>query len=113
MVLLVVISIVALVVGFCGAVAVTAALLALLQPKTRMGAVLCFVAAAVVISLVLVAMCSSSTFFRYSAEGPVIWFLVWPTLGCVAVGVIAALFAVSPIRRRLLAQGSHAATPTI
>ena len=113
MVILVIVSIVALAVGFCGAVAVTAALLALLQPKSRMGAVLCFVVAAVVVALALVAVCSSSTFFRYSAEGPVIWFLVWPTLGSGAVGVIAATFAVPPIKRRLLTEDSHAATPTI
>jgi uncharacterized membrane protein YfcA len=113
MVILIIVGIVALAAGFFGAIAVTAALLALCAPKSRTGAAICFVVAACAVVSAILALCSSTAFFRYSASGPVIWFLVWPTLGCVAVGIVSAAVAVSPIRRRLLAEDSRAATPTI
>jgi len=113
MVILIIVGTVALAAGFVGAIAVTMALLAFCTPKSRTGAAICFVVAACAVVSGILALCSSSAFFRYSADGPVIWFLVWPTLGCAAVGIVSAAVAVSPIRRRLLTEDSRAATPTI
>jgi hypothetical protein len=113
MVIFIVIGIVALAAGFFGAIALTAALLALCAPKSRTGAAICFVVAACAVASSILALCSSSAFFRYSAGGPVIWFLVWPTLGCAAFGIVLAAVAVSPLRRRLFTEGPRAATPTI
>jgi hypothetical protein len=113
MVILLVIGLLALAAGFAGTVAVCTALLALFAPKSRTGATVCFFVAVVTIGIGIVAICSSTAFFRYSAGGPVISFLVWATAGGVAVGIIAAAFAMSPIRRRLLADDSRAATSTI
>lgn len=45
MVIFIIVAVVALAVGFCGTVALTTALLALFQPKTRADTVLCFVKA--------------------------------------------------------------------
>jgi hypothetical protein len=94
MVAVALIALIAAAVSFCGTVAVTVALLALFSVKARVGAAACFVSAAITVSSALVAICSSSPFFRYSAEGPVIWFVVWPILGCVLLAVLGAALAV-------------------
>ena len=111
--MLLVVGLLALAAGFVGTVAVCTTLLVLFAPKSRTGAALCFLVAVITIGSGLGAICSSTAVFRYSAGGPVIWLLVWATAGGVAVGIVAAAFAMSSIRRRVLADDSRAATPTI
>src|SRR5436190_22383964 len=114
MVILVLLVVAALAVPFCSVVLLANALLTICQPKTRLAAVTCFAVPAVAVLSGLIAWGSSSAVWRYSAQGPIIWFLVWPMLALVCVGIIGAGFAVAAFRKRQIRSTHDAvATPTI
>ena len=114
MVILVVLAVAALGIPFFCVLVLANALLAMCEPKTWLAAVTCFVVPAVAVLSGLIVWGSKSAVWRYSAQGPIIWFLVWPALGLVCVGIIGAGFAVATSRKRQLRSMHDAvATPTI
>src|SRR5436190_17920194 len=102
MVILVVLAVAALAVPFCAVVVLANFLLTICEPRTRLVAATCFVVPAVAVLSGLIAWGSSSAVWRYSAQGPIIWFLVWPALALVCVGIIGAGFAVVAFRKKQL-----------
>jgi hypothetical protein len=114
MVILVVLAVAALAVPFCVVVVLANFLLTICEPKTRLAAVTCFVVPAIAVLSGLIVWGRSSAVWRYSAQGPIIWFLAWPALALVCVGIIGAGFAVAAFRRRQIRSMHDAvATPTI
>ena len=99
---LVVAAILAVLIPFGGVVILSTMLLATCKPRSFFAAAVCFVIPAIAVPAALIAANTSSAFWRYSAQGPIIWFIVWPVLLLVGVGVIAAGFAVAAIRKRLI-----------
>jgi hypothetical protein len=113
MVILLIVAIVAAIAAMPTTVAISTALLKLAQPKSRAGAAMCFSAAAAAVVIAAVVLCSSASVFRYSADGPVIWFLIFASVSGALVGLIGAAFAVAAIRRRLIYGDSRAAMTSI
>jgi hypothetical protein len=114
MVILIVLAVAALAVPSCAVFILANFLLTICEPKTRLAAVTCFVVPAVAVLSGLILWGSSSAVWRYSAQGPIIWFLVWPMLALVCVGIIGAGFAVAAFRKRQIRSMHDApATPTI
>jgi hypothetical protein len=114
MVLLIVLAIAAVAVPFFAVVVLANGLLAICEPKTRVAAVACFLVPVVAVLAGLISWGSSSPVWRYSAQGPIIWFLVWPALALACGGIIGAGFTVAAFRRRQLRSMHDAvATPTI
>ena|ERR1044071_9429816 len=96
MVLLVLLAIADLAVPFGAVVVLANFLLMICEPKGRLAAITCFVAPAVAILAGLIAWPNATTVLRYSAQGSIIWFLLWPALALACIGIISAGFAVMP-----------------
>ena len=92
------------------AAVVASVLLAICEPKTRLGAILCFGVPAVAVLSGVIAVGWSNAAWLY----PLFWPLVLRALGLACIGVIGAAFAVAAFRKRQL-RSMHdvVATPTI
>jgi hypothetical protein len=114
MVLLIILFVAAFAVPFFAVLVLARALLLAADPKTRSGAILCFLIPMFTVLAGLISWGGASSVWRYSPQGPVIWFLVWPVLAAVCLGIGAAGFAVAAGRKRHL-RSTHdgVATPTI
>jgi uncharacterized membrane protein YfcA len=77
-------------------------LVLLCDPRRRFTTILCFIIPAVAVPIALFALGASSGVLRYSAQGPIIWFVVWLALLLAAIGIIAGAFTVGAIRKRLI-----------
>jgi hypothetical protein len=85
-------------------------LLAIREPKTRLGAVICFTAPAVAVLCAVTALGWSNAHWLY----PLFWPLVLRALGLACVGIIGAGFAVAAFRKKQLRSMHNAVvTPTI
>jgi hypothetical protein len=94
-----------------GVIAVVAsALLALSEPKTRLGTVICFVVPTVAVLFGVIGLAWSNARWLY----PLFWPLLLRALGLVCIGIIASGFAVAASRRRQIrSKHDGAATSTI
>src|SRR2546423_9406216 len=109
---LLLLGIAAFVIPFLAVVILTTILFTLCDPKTRFGAIACFVVPAFAILSGLVVWGSTIDLWRYAE--PVMWRLAWPALALICLGIIAAGFAVAASRRRQLrSKHDGAATSTI
>src|SRR4051794_3985432 len=100
---LVIVALLAVIIPFAGIVVLSSALLVICRPQSRLVTVVCFIIPAILVPAALIALNSASEFWRYSGpQGPVIWFIVWPALILVALGVITAAFAVAAIKKRMI-----------
>src|SRR5437762_12176208 len=84
---------------FIGVVLLSLALFSIFDPRSRGWAIICFVVPALVVPASLFALGAKSGVLRYSAEGPIIWFVAWPALGLACIAAVAACFTVAAIRR--------------
>ena len=87
-----------IIVPFGVAVVGAGASLALCEPKTRLGAVICFVAPAVTVLSGVLALGWSNARWLY----PLSWPLVFRALGLACIGIIGAGFAVAAFRKKQL-----------
>jgi hypothetical protein len=109
---LVLLGIAALVVPFLAVVIVTTILSTLCEPKTRLGAIVCFDVPALTILCGFVAW--GRTIPLWHVAEPVMRALTWPAIALVSLGLIAGGFAVAAIRRSDLRSTRNGdATPTI
>jgi hypothetical protein len=105
-----VLNVLLIVVPFVVIAVVASALLAMCDPKTRLGAVICFVVPTVAVLVGVIALAWSNARWLY----PLFWSLLLRALGLVCIGSIAAGFAVAASRRRQLrSKHDGVATSTI
>jgi hypothetical protein len=103
--------IVMLVVVPFGAIAIVAnVLLAMCEPKSRLGAVICFMVPTLAVLFGVIRLAWSNAHWLY----PLFWPFLLRILGLVCIGIIAAGFAVAAGRRRQLrSKHDGVATSTI
>ena len=90
-------------------VVVASALLAICEPKTRLGATICFAVPAVIALSGVIALGWSNARWLY----PLFWSFLVRALGLACVGIIGAGFAVAAVRKKQLhSMRDGVATPT-
>ena len=102
MVSIILFALLAIFLPFVGVVFLSLALLSICDARNRLLAFACFAIPAVGVPAALFAVGSSSGVLRYSAQGPIISFMILPVLGLFCVGVVGAGFVFAAVRRRLL-----------